>query len=813
MPYTIENPPEWLKNLPDGAVKIGVEVFNSVAKSGDEDKARMAAWAAIKAKYEKKESGEWQRKATQDRESQQILRFRAAMPKGGDGLKWEAVLIVPGLSLSDPQFFWSEELLAASAPVFEGVDINAYELTADFFMHLPIPNIGLLEDVKRYLAAKKVGWIEKAWFEAGVGIKAIIQFLPDQEWLPNMLQSGHARGNDDVLGLSIDTRIKGIELLIDGRSVIWPTEIVSCSSVDVVTHPAAGGKFLRAVAGLDKPTNNPASPEGFAAVKEEKMDREKLLNLIQKIRPELLEGKDRAALSEDEILAMAQMAMTPKTDKKPGDDDAVKRAAQAVTKDEMALAIKKATEEQELRAACSRMLDSTLAADTTLPDLTRQRIRSRFENTVFEQAALDAAVKGEKDYLASMAAPPAFDFGNQSRISVGIGGLARARMAIDRLFGFTKADMLDFVKIERLDRQPFFQDLRAAQAKDYDEFDRVPAFSSLYEMYLYFTGDTEVSGRFNRAALSADLRASQDINSSTFTYALGNTLARRIVKDYRETNYQEDLLISVRKPVKDFRTQEAVNIGYFGDIDDVDPESGDYQEIGAITDEEATYTLGQKGNLLTVTRKTIINDDVSVITRAIGRVGRAIRRTHAKYVWNFFINNSNCSDGTAWFTSGHGNLGASALTIATALVAYLALASMTEKDSGEKIGWLDNPAVKPVLVYPIALLQKGEDVVNEEFYYASNDLTTKTRNPLKGKITGAMISLLSDTDDWGMFMPPGEADLVEMGYLHGKQEPEVFVADTPQSEQVFVADKVRYKYRHEYAGTPVAYQGGYKTVV
>ena len=41
----------------------------------------------------------------------------------------------------------------------------------------------------------------------------------------------------------------------------------------------------------------------------------------------------------------------------------------------------------------------------------------------------------------------------------------------------------------------------------------------------------------------------------------------------------------------------------------------------------------------------------------------------------------------------------------------------------------------------------------------------------------------------------------------------MFVADSPQSEQVFVADKIRHKIRHEYAGAVVAYQSGYKAVV
>src|SRR4030042_5501035 len=63
MPYTIKEPPDWLKSLPDGAIKIGVEVFNNTfAAENDEDKARVAAWGAIKQEYEKGEDGEWRAK-------------------------------------------------------------------------------------------------------------------------------------------------------------------------------------------------------------------------------------------------------------------------------------------------------------------------------------------------------------------------------------------------------------------------------------------------------------------------------------------------------------------------------------------------------------------------------------------------------------------------------------------------------------------------------------------------------------------------------------------------------------------------------
>ena len=799
MPYTTKEPPEWMKNLPSGAVKIGVEVFNRVfAESKDEDKARKACWAAIKARYEKGADGKWTARNMADSgtERQKTLRFRAAQQMDETGLVWEAVLIEPGLSLSYPRFFWTDEVLEASAGLFQGVDINAYELTADFFSHLPIPDVALLEDVKRYLTARKVGWTEKAWWEPGVGVKAEIQFLAKQDWVPKALAQASGQ---DPFGLSIDSRVKGFEVMVDDFSVVWVTQITGVSSVDVVTRPAAGGKFLRAIAGLQQ------QPSGG-----QRMDREKLLALISELKPKLLEGKDRAALSEDEILSLARQAMTEKQEgtrsKGQGEDEDGHRAAQGLTPEQIQAEIGKAVKEVETRAACGRMLDRAIVG-IGLPHAAKERIRETFEGRIFEQAELDAAVKKEKDYLASMAVP-GLDLGDQGRVTGGIRQRDKIEMALDMLFGIGQEDVAALQKLTRLDHKPLFEGMRAAQ-----DYAGIPRLTGLREFYTLVTGDPEVTGQFHRENLAGDLRAAQDITSTTFTYLLTNTMNRRLVSDYRMTDFKEDLLISIRKPVKDFRTQEAVNVGYFGDVSTVDPETADYVEIAGVTDEESSYAIIQKGNLLTFTRKTIINDDVSVVQRLVSRLGRALRRTHAKYVWAFFTGNATCSDGTAWFTGGHGNLGAAALTHATAQIAYLAIAAFTEKDSGEAIGLLDDPSVKPVLVYPIALAPTGEQVWKEDHYYATNDLTDKTPNFLYGKIRGEMVSLLSDVTDWGLLLPPGVVDMIEMGYLNGRQEPEFFLADAPTSEQVFVADKIRHKFRHEYAGAAIDFRSGYKAVV
>jgi len=62
MPYTVENPPDAIKDLPKHAIEIWVSAYNAAFKlyKGDEGKSAGTAWAAVKTKYRKdEETGKW----------------------------------------------------------------------------------------------------------------------------------------------------------------------------------------------------------------------------------------------------------------------------------------------------------------------------------------------------------------------------------------------------------------------------------------------------------------------------------------------------------------------------------------------------------------------------------------------------------------------------------------------------------------------------------------------------------------------------------------------------------------------------------
>ena len=330
----------------------------------------------------------------------------------------------------------------------------------------------------------------------------------------------------------------------------------------------------------------------------------------------------------------------------------------------------------------------------------------------------------------------------------------------------------------------------------------VPAFHGIREAYVTYTGDGDVTG-----LLPGRVRIREDITTSTFPNAVANTLRRMLLKDYREQDYGMSLLTQSTS-VPDFRTQERVRVGYFGDLPTVDTEAADYTELTAPTDEKASYSVVTFGGVVTITRKMILNDDLGVVPQIVSRLGRAARRTLAQRVFNLLITNPTIYDSVAWFHATHGNLGSTALSATELDVVRTAMRNRTEKDSNKKLG------IAPyVLVVPHELEGKARQENMREYLD-----TSFTPNPVRF-LFGAngeriiVSPLLSDATDWYVFANVEEAPTVEVGFLQGRQEPEFFLADEPTAEKVFTSDKIRYKVRHEFEAVVIDYRGAYKEVV
>ena len=71
----------------------------------------------------------------------------------------------------------------------------------------------------------------------------------------------------------------------------------------------------------------------------------------------------------------------------------------------------------------------------------------------------------------------------------------------------------------------------------------------------------------------------------------------------------------------------------------------------------------------------------------------------------------------------------------------------------------------------------------------------------------------TDANDWCTAADPADIPGIEMGFLDGREEPELFVQDTPNVGSMFAADKLTYKIRHIYGGAVTDFRAFTKAVV
>jgi hypothetical protein len=704
---------------------------------------------------------------------------------GADGRVWDVVVIEEGRSGNG--FIWTRERLAELAPMLEGIAVGCYEFRDDTTRHAPVG--ALLETPG--LARNVVGDLQQLRVTEGAHgkaeIRARLTLHDDAEWLRTKLTGLAKRGAAALktLGLSVDTFAKSTPVQT-GRLI---TKVVKALGVDVVTQPSAGGRFERAVAG----------PLPSTTIKEDHqvMNREELLTLIRESRPALFVGKDVTTLTDADLQGLVREAMKPPAAAAPPVPDA---------KPDWFKKYETAHLVRERLAVCK------------LPQPLQDKIANRFKDRVAEAAEIDAVITEERDVLARISESGEVQLSGRSRAAVTVDSIDKVQIAADRLFGVVPASSPVVVGLERVHEAYTAQtaarvrEALAPAVQAHKDAGAGPRFHSLKEMYVQLTGDSELSFRWDPNAH----RVSEAINSGTFANILSNTLYRRMLMEYAVQDYGERNIISVGR-AEDFRTKDAVRMGYFGDIDSINPEAGDYQEKNPPTDEKVSYAVGSRGNLLTITRRMIINDDMRTVETAVRRFGRAGRRTFARFVWNFFINNAAYDvDGVAWFHADHANLQSAALTAAEISAAVLKLQNMTEPNSGEKLGLNFARGFENIglwLAVPTALWDTARKE-NEREYLDANFTPNAVRYAFGRTSERVMVNpLFTDATDWGVFRDPADVESIVVDFLQGREEPELFLADAPTVGEMFKGDKIQYKYRHEFGGDVAEVRGAVKAVV
>ena len=587
---------------------------------------------------------------------------------------------------------------------------------------------------------KLIGRVSEAQFVAGKvtdagEIQGVMELLESAAPVPQKIYEAYQRGMaKDLFGFSIDADAKIQRRQIGGVPVREAAHFTKVHSLDLIIDPSAGGEILNLVEAFNR---------------EEHADmtlRERMIEAIKKAHngslPNGLNIEDADALEGAYREAVAAAPATPPAGVSQGDLDRTVRLVEA---------------RANLRV---------LVAESGLPERSRKRLTSNFiDRAAFTDAEIREAIKDEKDYLAEIrGGAHVQNLGEGAFIEAGEGFADKVVKMLDALFDPQNKEVI-----------------------------------SVKECYIEVTGDKRVTGRIencDRSRLSeAAGRFAESVDSSTWANALGNALHRAISRDYAQTNrYDVWRRLANVVPRNDFRTNELIRIGGYGDLPAV-AQGAPYTALASPTDEKASYAVSKRGGTEDVTLETIKNDDVGSVTRIPTKLSRAAQRTLSKFVLDFLKDNQVIYDAKTLFHADHGNLGATALSAATLAAARLRMLKQTELSSADRLG---HPPIN--LWVPFDL----EEVAFDLFRRATNNDTDFVETLQMQVIP---VWYWTDPNNWYTTCDPTEMPTIEVGFLDGNEEPELFVQDNPTVGSLFTHDKITYKLRHIYGGTVEDYRG------
>jgi hypothetical protein len=252
----------------------------------------------------------------------------------------------------------------------------------------------------------------------------------------------------------------------------------------------------------------------------------------------------------------------------------------------------------------------------------------------------------------------------------------------------------------------------------------------------------------------------------------------------------------VQVSAQDFKPLNSVQLSDLGALQPLN-ENGEFHRL-ALSDNKETYSLVTFGNVVALTRKVIINDDVQAFTRVPFLLGGAAARLESDTVWNLIINNGAMSDAIALFHANHNNLNTTnALAVAGMVTARAAM----RKQTGPK-GTILNLVPKYVIV---SAAQEGvvAPIVNPQ-NLAATDTTKDVPSFLRTMIPVVeprLDSAANGTTTWYLVADPSQISTIEYAYLAGQQG--VFI----ETRQGFDVDGVEIKARMDFGAAPVEFRG------
>jgi len=278
----------------------------------------------------------------------------------------------------------------------------------------------------------------------------------------------------------------------------------------------------------------------------------------------------------------------------------------------------------------------------------------------------------------------------------------------------------------------------------------------------------EASGVSTRGMSAMAVARSAFHTTSDFPLILENVMNKSVQKGYTETP-QTFTDLGVKSTVNDFREKHIYSVG---DAPNLKPlgENGEYK-AGTFGEGKEKYSISTYARKIGFTRKVLINDDMSVLTRVPSMFGAAGSRLESDIVWGLLLGYNFLEkladvhlmeDGNPLFDAAHGNL----LTGAGSTLSETSLSDL--RQLGRKAKTLDGNFMNITyqnLVLPYELETAAEKILVQNF----TAVTSSTTNPFLNKFSSRVEPRLSELSATAWYAFSNMADTFEYSGLAGEE--------------------------------------------
>jgi len=297
-----------------------------------------------------------------------------------------------------------------------------------------------------------------------------------------------------------------------------------------------------------------------------------------------------------------------------------------------------------------------------------------------------------------------------------------------------------------------------------------------------------------------DLLCREMVQSSVFSYILQNVADKAMQNAYQYAPVTYPVWTK-HGTLNDYKPALRAQLSEVPLLDNVG--KGSEYKLVTLTDAGEWIQLSKRGNLFTITREDILNDDMHALVDFPARWAAAARMAINQDVYSVLNSNPKMGyDSTALFDPTHSNL-ATALKQAPSKASLQAAIQSMMLQTGLKTNIPLNIRPK-FLLSPVALMFGAKQLLQSVADpTAPNAGAVNVLQDIVQLVTDPLLDV-SNPAAWYLASDPSITDTIEVAFLNGQ--------DTPYIEQQngFQTDGVTYKIRIEYGVKALDWRGLFK---